>query len=673
MSTIIDKHLIQVTQGDTLNVALTLFDRLGKRYIPKEKDVIQFTLKKDYKSENILIKKRIPHDSLILSLTPAETYITPACYIYDIQIIYANGDRDTFISGGTFRVTPVLTTDVVPSREDLNIQNIDYGIVFSNYDGSIYRYYYADEFMKIDKLPEIPTRNGWTPIEWNWTLEDIKENLIDKNGNVINDRFINVGAVYKKLDNEFEISEFYLDIIDGDNNTTLSFSSIDNSIIQIKIDDEEWIDYVEPGTYYIPTGLHIVYVKCSEKYTSKRILSEKESYKLIKCKIGCNLLIDNITFSKYYRLQEIQISEGAEIIPNQCFYYNTNLRKVILPQSILKINRNAFSYCTLLTDINIPNNIDTISEECFLGDDLLKTLIIPSSVKTIDKNVFYESKSLNNVSLPSTIKNIGNGVFFKTYSLNNINLPNSIELIDMNAFGYSNLKTVYIPNNNSLQIKEAVFKDNYNLTSVYNYMCDIIPANCFANDYNLINFDFKYVKSINPGAFENCISLIPQNYDNLTFISSNAFNKCNSIENFIIPNTVTFLGSYVLASNYNLQNVKLPDDLTEIPAYAFYYDYSLCDVKIPDMVTTINTSAFYNCQSLRKVIFGRNIQTIKNNAFANSYINILDFSKCKQVPTLSNTNAFSGFTGKMLIPSSLYTVWSNSTNWIYYKQFMEAV
>jgi hypothetical protein len=67
---------------------------------------------------------------------------------------------------------------------------------------------------------------------------------------------------------------------------------------------------------------------------------------------------------------------------------------------------------------------------------------------------------------------------------------------------------------------------------------------------------------------------------------------------------------------------------------------------IPEGVTSISTYAFGNCWGMA----------------------YYDFRTSKSVPTLSNTNAFSGIPSdcKIVVPDSLYDTWVAATNWSTY-------
>lgn len=97
---------ITMTRGDTFKANIIITDSTGALYVPTENDEIRFALKADYNNKAPLIMKVIPHDTLMLLLEPEDTkHLCIGKYVYDIQIIFANGDVDTFIDRATLTLT----------------------------------------------------------------------------------------------------------------------------------------------------------------------------------------------------------------------------------------------------------------------------------------------------------------------------------------------------------------------------------------------------------------------------------------------------------------------------------------------------------------------------------------------------------------------------------------
>lgn len=105
---------ITLTRGDTLRIKINItLD--GEEYTPVEGDSIRFALKHptlnakktDYKDIEPLILKPVPINTMILELEPSDTKkLQFGSYIYDMQITFADGRVDTFITEASFKITP---------------------------------------------------------------------------------------------------------------------------------------------------------------------------------------------------------------------------------------------------------------------------------------------------------------------------------------------------------------------------------------------------------------------------------------------------------------------------------------------------------------------------------------------------------------------------------------
>lgn len=107
MSAKITGKTITLTRGDTFRATVEIFNEDGTVYEPIEGDTVRFALKQNYNSSEIKIYKDIPLDTLLLVIEPEDTkdLKQPGEYVYDIQLTHINGDIDTFISNGKFRLT----------------------------------------------------------------------------------------------------------------------------------------------------------------------------------------------------------------------------------------------------------------------------------------------------------------------------------------------------------------------------------------------------------------------------------------------------------------------------------------------------------------------------------------------------------------------------------------
>jgi len=99
---------ITMTRGDTLRQRLN-FIHCGEEYVPVAGDVIRFVVKhtgSEYTDPEPLLVKEIPTDTMTLQLDPADTEALGfGTYFYDVQMSFADGTGDTYLSG-SLKLTP---------------------------------------------------------------------------------------------------------------------------------------------------------------------------------------------------------------------------------------------------------------------------------------------------------------------------------------------------------------------------------------------------------------------------------------------------------------------------------------------------------------------------------------------------------------------------------------
>lgn len=106
LSVKVEDNRITMTRGDTLRVKIGIIVD-GEEYFPEAGDVVRFAVKhpdmnpskSEYKDAEPLILKTIPNETQILELEPSDTKPYGfGKYDYDIQITFADGTVNTFIS-----------------------------------------------------------------------------------------------------------------------------------------------------------------------------------------------------------------------------------------------------------------------------------------------------------------------------------------------------------------------------------------------------------------------------------------------------------------------------------------------------------------------------------------------------------------------------------------------
>ena len=106
MSYSVSGTTITLTRGDTFKAQISITDRNGNPYVPKDGDKVRFAMKTTYSDPEPLVNIDIPIDTLILVIKPEDTHGLPfGNYVYDIQLTKENGEVDTFITTSKLKLT----------------------------------------------------------------------------------------------------------------------------------------------------------------------------------------------------------------------------------------------------------------------------------------------------------------------------------------------------------------------------------------------------------------------------------------------------------------------------------------------------------------------------------------------------------------------------------------
>lgn len=142
-----------------------------------------------------------------------------------------------------------------------------------------------------------------------------------------------------------------------------------------------------------------------------------------------------------------------------------------------------------------------------------------------------------------------------------------------------------------------------------------------------------------------------------------------------VPRYIRYITSNVFQST-GLRSIAFPSGLKSISVSPFAYCYALRSVTIPNSVTYVSTYAFQDCRGLCSITIPNGITSIYSNTFGGcSGIAFYDFSNHTTVPTLGDTNAFTGIAAdcEIRVPASLVDEWKAATNWATYADHIVGV
>ena len=390
--------------------------------------------------------------------------------------------------------------------------------------------------------------------------------------------------------------------------------------------------------------------------------------------------------------------DGHEVVAigDRAFENRTDLRTVMIPDSVTRINGNAFYGCSNLANVTLSKNLESMGSSAFGNCDGLTQIEIPKSLESCDISYgsygpFRDCDKLKKVKFEEGTTVIATMLFHHCTGIEEIEIPDTVTIIKDSAFEEcTNLRSVQIPDTVT-KIEPEAFQNCVGLTNIrIPDSVTRIDGGAFYGCSNLVNVTLsKNLESMGNSAFGNCDKLteieIPKSLtscdifygsygpfrdcdklkkvkfeEGTTVIATMLFHHCTGIEEIEIPDTVTIIKDSAFEECTNLRSVQIPDTVTKIEPEAFYNCTSLTTVNIPDTVKSIDKSVFSGCASLTEVHLPSTIKEMPVSAFYN----------CKKLTTINfpstltmiGNSAFSGCESlpEAILPSGVEKIESNA-------------
>ena len=177
------------------------------------------------------------------------------------------------------------------------------------------------------------------------------------------------------------------------------------------------------------------------------------------------LKIEDYAFSGCARLTSIVLNNSLESILWGAFSDCVCLEEIILPQSLKSLGSNAFSGCSDLRSITVPDSIKTIPIGAFNGCANMSYVSLPSYLESIETEAFKDCRNLTSIVFPNTLKKVGVYAFSHT-GLIKVVVPDSVDDVGMGAFsGCFNLIGIVLPKNMTV-IPSCFLERCTNLSSI---------------------------------------------------------------------------------------------------------------------------------------------------------------------------------------------------------------
>lgn len=442
-------------------------------------------------------------------------------------------------------------------------------------------------------------------------------------------------------------------------------------------------------------------------------------------------------------LKKVSLYDTCTAIGDSAFYGCTSLTTVEIGSGVSSISKNAFFDCTTLKDITISAQNTTYQNHSGLvynmaGDDLvavpmavtgdiqllnitsiadgqfrncvgITSVVLPATLESIGKEAFAGIQNLTTINFPEALVAVGLGAFdntawyanqadgvvytgnvlykFKGESGERVTIPNNVTGIAAGAFANCNLVSVEIPSSVT-NIGEGAFT-GCQLESI---TLPFIGADSTGTNNPFLGYLFGASSAVASSAYVPTTLKSVTLLDSCTSIGANAFDGCTSVEELVIPQTVTSIAGEALhqtawfanqepgvvyvgkiaysfvspkktSAEYeeeiknqpadaetpivNPYEVVLRADTIAIAAKAFQ-NAGIVSIRIPNTVTYIGDYAFSMCRSLASVrmpdtleylgAYSFNNCTAIRNIYVPTGINVISkstFNRCTALYTVT--------------------------------------
>lgn len=127
--------------------------------------------------------------------------------------------------------------------------------------------------------------------------------------------------------------------------------------------------------------------------------------KKITVKTGSNtLFISGSSFDYCYGIKKVVLNEGLTVIFRSAFGFAESLTEINFPSTLEEIGDSAFYDCKKLKTLDLSKTkLRKISAGCFSECDDAEKVILPETVCRIEKEAFFRDKSLADINIPRAL------------------------------------------------------------------------------------------------------------------------------------------------------------------------------------------------------------------------------------------------------------------------------
>lgn len=306
-----------------------------------------------------------------------------------------------------------------------------------------------------------------------------------------------------------------------------------------KATSEDWEDKVIDWGQHADEE-HEIWDRGEASYSKdgKKFLVFENNLAEYKIKEGVDIVCDN-SFSGFRSEKRIVFPYSLKVLGNFVFW-KAYLKKIVIPQSVVKITGNPFAACKVYVECKSPHfcYVDNV----LYDKEKVRIISVIEDINTITRN--------EPMQIVSSVRIIGRYSFYEISYGGPVILPESVLYIGESAFEHTIISEIRLG-------------------------CEVVEIGSNA-------FAWSYIKSV-------------QFPDSIKYIGESAFEHCYNLKSIKLPVSIRTIERKTFYWCKYLEEVQLPDGLKIIKEDAFSWCKRLSKINMPDSLERIETGAFTCC------------------------------------------------------------------------------
>lgn len=323
------------------------------------------------------------------------------------------------------------------------------------------------------------------------------------------------------------------------------------------------------------------------------------------------IYIDKYAFSTCESLEEVSIPGSVESIGKDAFYRCYNLKEIVVDEEneyyssdeygVLfnkeKTELIAYPASNEAEHYVIPDSVAVIAEGAFRYAKNLAGVTIPDGIVTLETYVFRECTSLKSVTIPDSVTEIKKYAFYKCTTLSEVEIGNNVVTIGEAAFTFCPIDILVIPDSVKT-IGDSAFNDVnefYIGKNVEKY--GGMPKKAKA----IVDSENQYYYSDEYGAL----------YNNEKTLLLHFPSSCE-LDEYDIPYGVETIGKGAFR-NSQLKTINIPSSVKFIGDSAFWDCDNLTHIIFPEGVTELGNTVLFGCYAIEYIHLPKSLTKIGHN------------------------------------------------------------